>query len=535
MDFTKGFRIGTLYVLGTLISLLSVSSFAQSGVGGGGGTSGTSGSSNWQVSSASAGTDTFVFPKFDATQGIWRLYTYVHTYSTSGTNSWTEDGNALPGIGPTQASWSSPTSFSGSADSNSQTIFTVHWNGTGPAPQYMYLAITSSAHAWSSADTFGGSYSGSNGQGDYFLVYAGSGTSSGTHAKRLTLDSNGTAQYSVSMSSHASMTGTSASLYASNLATADLNPKALGLTKETFEREEYNDGSPQVRRVSAASTDFENQTCVIGAHIDWADYGWSYSKVGIIDTTFPIMRLGSWLSFGGPYDSAVSEGTKTVNLDYPAIPVSMNIHKEYPLDELMDMRTNPKTLNLWFQQSDPGSSIQGPFKGNMVVKIWAPARLRTSNDYEEETNWAEPSFLGPNGNSTIRIQLTETGQTGSISFSITQTDTFKFPVGLSTGVTLSGDLLTFLKASVKADISKQVGDAQGFNITGGASFTVGPCESPVEEWGLQYKVRTYSRDRYQSAYSDDGYDNDFADTIVNTAPANIIVKPFLYSSGLPGS
>ena len=111
------------------------------------------------------------------------------------------------------------------------------------------------------------------------------------------------------------------------------------------------------------------------------------------------------------------------------------------------------------------------------------------------------------------------------------TDVFSFPVGLSTGVSLGGDILSFLKATIKLDISKQFGDQQGFNVTGGASFQVGPCENPVEEWGLEYMVRTHYRDRFESAYGDDGYDFDLLNTILNSAPANIVVRPKLYSSG----
>lgn len=131
----------------------------------------------------------------------------------------------------------------------------------------------------------------------------------------------------------------------------------------------------------------------------------------------------------------------------------------------------------------------------------------------------------------MRVQLENIGDTATISFSISHSDTYSFPVNLSTGVTFGGDLFGFLKATVKADISRQVGDAQGFTITGGTSFQVGPCVDPTEEWGIQTKTRTYMRDRFQSSYDDQGYNGDFMDTINNTQPANILSRKHLFRHG----
>jgi hypothetical protein len=167
----------------------------------------------------------------------------------------------------------------------------------------------------------------------------------------------------------------------------------------------------------------------------------------------------------------------------------------------------------------------------MSVKVWAPVRYRSAIDYSTESSWAEPNYLGPNGNSTVRAVLDQVGKTASLTFSVTATDVFKFPVGLSTGVTLGGDILSFMKGTIKFDISKQFGEQQGFNVSGGTSFPVGPCKDPVEEWGLSVKIRTYYKDRYESIYKDDGYDSDVVDTILNSLPANILVRTQLYSSG----
>ena len=88
-----------------------------------------------------------------------------------------------------------------------------------------------------------------------------------------------------------------------------------------------------------------------------------------------------------------------------------------------------------------------------------------------------------------------------------------------------------MKATIKLDIRKSFGEQQGFNVTGGNSINKGPCTNPVEEWGLSMMIRKHFRDRFESTYGEDGYANDFINTIENSAPANIVVRAKMYSSG----
>ncbi|MBI1334301.1 MAG: hypothetical protein GC165_15635 [Armatimonadetes bacterium] len=506
--------------------------FAQAGAGGG------QNSNPWTITYDYAGTDTYVYPKWDQSQGSYRLYTYTRDWKTG---RWSEDGALLPqGVAvPSQASWNTPTSFSGSAESTGIIKITATWNGTGSPPNYMYLGISSSASSAELGDATGGSYSGSDGQGDPYTISGDSGESAGTHAKKLSVGSDNTASYYVSVSAKATKTGLKANLGAGCGADAALDPKALGVSSSpTYYRDEINTGTPEIRRTLVDSPEFDAQTCVFAAKSKWIGYlvpPHSDFDGGTVDRTYGVARLGNWVKRNESFVSSVDQGSKVELWDggptWDMFYVSGVEHlMDISVDDMFSMRTTPKYVTLRVQSTDPFSTNVGPFSGTMKAEIWAPARLLSSYNYDSLTDWYEPALQGPNGNYTLRQDLTAVGQSASLSFSITETDTYKFPVGLSTGVSFGGDI-GFLKATVKADINRQIGDSQGFNISSGASVPIGPCQDPVEEWGLQIQIRTYYRDRHEALYDDEGYESDDIDTISNTQPANIIVRGHLFSSG----
>jgi hypothetical protein len=512
-----------------MIALLLLSSAsAIAGTTASTGSTGGSNASPWQVTVTKDGTDTYIFP-VHTTYG-YRTMTNSYDWATG---YWTLDGQLSTLLAaPPQAKWDFPYALPGSAESRGTHTFKVKWVGTGTPPKYMYFSINSSASAAETEDIIAPSLSGSNGQGDPFNISTVSGLSTGVHAKRLKLNENGEATYTVSVTAKSEKNSLKANLAAGAGIGHSLDPKALGLTKETYERDEINIGTPVVRRIDAGTNDFEKQKAVIGAKKGF-EAGWfDVTQLVRVDTVIDISRLGNWTFKGETVESAVSEGERTlVYASNGWEPIGIQIKKDYPISEMDSMRKVPKTITLWAKQSDANSPIPGPFRGDMEIKVWAPVRLRSSYDYINESGWSEPDFLGPNGNSTVRVNLTYVGQTGSLSFSITSTDVFKFPVGLSVGGTIGGDILSFLKATIKLDISKAFGEQQGYNVTGAGSLGIGPCENPVEEWGLEIRTRTHNRDRFESVYNDAGYDSDIVNTILNSQPANIIVRVKKISSG----
>lgn len=520
-----------------VISKLIVSFFvgscvatAYSQVLGGGG---SSSSSPWILTYDRIGTSTCKYPKWDSSIGSYRIYTFTKDWATE---VWTQSGAMSF---PNNASWNTPTAFTGSVEDQGMVRITATWNGTGAPPSYMYIAITSSACCGELAEDSGASCSGSNGQGDPFVVTSSGayGYSAGTHAKKLKVGTDNTATYTISLSANSSKTSKIGNLGSSVNAVASLDPKAVGVvTDATYFRDEINIGTPVVRRILVESPDFDSQTCVIGAQPKWEAPAVHTLVGGTVDRTYGVARLGNWVKRNEDFSSSVDEGSKFDVFDggplWDMFYVSGVRHTmDISLADLLNMRTTPKHVKIKVQTTDPYSTIPGSFSGTMNAEIWAPARLRGYSDYTAETDWAEPVFEDSTKGNTMRVQLENIGDTATISFSISHSDTYSFPVNLSTGVTFGGDLFGFLKATVKADISRQVGDAQGFTITGGTSFQVGPCVDPTEEWGIQTKTRTYMRDRFQSSYDDQGYNGDFMDTINNTQPANILSRKHLFRHG----
>lgn len=251
-------RLSLISLCGVLAVCSAALTTAQVGAGGGG-----FGSTNWQITVTYNGADTYVYPVYDGALHAYRLRTDVRDWAT---NSWTLDGVSLPGLaGPSNASWSTPTSFSGSAESKGSAEVKVKWIGTGNAPTYCYLMLTSSAGAADQAEA-PVTCSVDNGQGDPAITSIGSSSSSGTHPKRLKLNTSGEATYSVSMNAKASKTGTSANLVANAGESHTLDVKALSLFVETYKRTTIQAGDHETVHFDPAWTgDIENENAEFGA------------------------------------------------------------------------------------------------------------------------------------------------------------------------------------------------------------------------------------------------------------------------------
>ncbi len=216
------------------------------------------------------------------------------------TGHWTIDGTYVAGAaGSPQASWNTPTDFTGSAESVGAIKVKVKWVGTGTPPTYMYLALGSTATAAELSESVPATVSGSNGQGDPFVVmFGGTGISTGIHAKRLKLDSGGEANYTVNISAKATKTAKIANLGASAGISYNLEPKALGLFRETSKRSPDSNASGPVTSVRASTGDVENEEAQIGAT--------ESNGAGLFASVFTVDRIGSWTSSSGSFSSTIA-------------------------------------------------------------------------------------------------------------------------------------------------------------------------------------------------------------------------------------
>ncbi|MEI8282086.1 MAG: hypothetical protein WCG75_06760, partial [Armatimonadota bacterium] len=308
LERKHNFKGLVICLIGMVVMLFISSTPAIAGsFGTNAGAGGTGGSTSpWQITVTKVGTDTYTFPVHTSLG----YRTVINSYDWA-TGYWTLDGTlSTLAAAPPQAKWDFSYALSGSAESHGSYTYHVKWVGSGAAPKYMYFTINSTAAAAETDDSIVPTLSGTDGQGDPFNISTVQGVSTGMHAKRLKLDGNGEAEYSVSLSAKSEKCAMTANLVATAGASYSLDPKALGLNKETFERDEINIGTPVVRRIDAGSNDFEKETAVIGSKKGF-EAGWfDVTQLIRVDTVIDVVMLGNWQDTYGYVESAIDTGER---------------------------------------------------------------------------------------------------------------------------------------------------------------------------------------------------------------------------------
>ncbi len=479
---------------GTLVVFSAATASAQVGAGGGG-----YGSTNWQITVTYNGSDTYVYPVYDGTLHGYRLRTDVRDWAT---NNWTLDGISLPGLGgPSNASWNTPTSFTGYAESKGSANVKVKWIGSGAAPTYCYLMLTSSAGAADQAEN-AGTYTASNGQGDPAISSTGSISSTGTHAKRLKLSMGGEATYTVSMNAKASRTGTSANLVASAAESHTLDVKAISLFIETYSRTPDNgaDSGPVIR-VPAWTGDIENELAEIAP------------EDTDLSVNIPVTRIGSWLHPEWQFTSSSSSGSRTENTGngLPPSVDSITISKYYSLEQLGNMRTTPDIITLDGKQFDLLSTNVGPFNTKIKIKVWAPERILSKRE-DDTTETSHVPF--PDG---VDEYILYPGGSKSFGEAKTKQDTIRATVtvtgGYSATITPVKDIFSL---GVKLDVGASLGQdmSTSYSYTTLASITCPSSTTPYRFFN-ELTVQHFNVHRFLGLYDSAGYKQEDEDTVMD--------------------
>ena len=185
---------------------VSVGQSPPGGVGGGGGTN----YEGWTVEvSEKTGSDIVIVPKFDSAISDWRLYVYQRDWAT---NSWTIDGDPVSGMPTIPLTWWAGKSFTGSYQCCGSIKLKLKWNGVASeVPSSLWVAVSSNAHSEGSASPV---LVANNGF-DEEIKLGTHDDSFGTHLKRVSVNSDKEATYTVSVNAKASVTGSTGYVSAS--------------------------------------------------------------------------------------------------------------------------------------------------------------------------------------------------------------------------------------------------------------------------------------------------------------------------------
>jgi len=501
-----------------LLTLSSTSAMAGTTSGGG------ANASPWEVTLNETGMDTYTYPVSDeASPGGYRMSTKTYNWATK---QWQIDGISFPSTAcfPT-ATWNTPAAFTGSAKSEGTKTYKVKWVGAGTPPTYMYLALGSTASAAELSDSVPATVSGSNGQNDPFIVsFGGAGVSTGIHAKKLKLGSGGEATYSISLNAKSTKTAKIANLGASCGTSYNLEPKALGLFRETYKRNPDNNVQGPVISERASTGDVEREQAQVGIStitfngpILWppsTSDGWDPTPwtTGDLSTDLAVDRVGNWLSATGSFSSSIDSGTRSEV--YPPTIASIAAFQSYSGTQIASMRESGVTFNVTVDQGDPGSIIPGPFHGTIAVKVWAPERIMEKIPYDEApvirylnlAGGANYQDVTPAEDTTVIVGTTDTNET-SQEYSVV------------TGP-IAGIPLPLIGIGVKFDCGFKLGFKHIVSSYGGTSTRL---DHPSVTTRVRFKTATsrHMMHRYLAKYGASGYDGDFLNDIANVAAPTI--------------
>lgn len=487
-----------------LFAFSSTSALAGSTAGGstGGGGSNTS---PWLVTTEKFGMDTFTFPKSDSqAPGGYRMSTTTYDWAT---NQWTADGVSIPyNAGMPVAAWNTPINFTGSAHSTGTITYKVKYVGGGTAPTYMYLALSSTASAAELSEVVPATVSGSNGQGDPFIISAGgAGVSTGTHAKRLKLGTNGEATYSVTMNASATKTAKIATLGASSGVSHDLLPKALSLFIETSKRSPESGGiTGPVIAVRASTGDIEHEKAEFGLVHDFVlGYG--------LFNTIPVSRIGFWFNPESNFSSSISNGSRMENGGLFTGVESISTLVYYSVGQAVAMRESPATVVLSAQQTDTGNFNPGPFNSELTMRIWAPERIIAKTPVTVTT---ETPVTLANGDTMYSLPP---NMTGHLVINGSSSQTASATVSLSRGadgsISVPGDLVSL---GVSQDVGVSLGYSWTWTVGGGVSWDIAAVSDRHRYYKVYSVAKRYNNNRLLGYYTAvNGYSGDFSDTVTD--------------------
>ncbi|MEI7577030.1 MAG: hypothetical protein WCK51_09060 [Armatimonadota bacterium] len=361
----------------------------------------------------------------------------------------------------------------------------------------------------------------------------------GQKIAKLKLDTNGKAVIEIEGGIKVTAAGTQGNGFNAGAqgdwrAEATLDLKALGLAKSTSKREVSIIGTHEGPGypVPAGGTDYERQEAHVGVSvIEETGYGLPMPvyEVGVIDTLIGISRLGSWTTSCNPSVSVTGVGTAN-RVDDEQSGICFGVRYVYNSGQsgLQNLWHSPVATEIKAKQTDTGSDNPGPFTGSLKMYIHAPSELLEGVNFTRTSGWTQWAVKQQVGSATVAGRLTFVGQTAVMTADVGQDTTTGFPVEVSGGI----EFPIWKELTVNFDISKAIGEEQGFSSTTGLELGIGPCTDPVEKWKMFCRTTTQHRTRYQARYEAGGYTGDFHDTIDNTGPAELEFEVRKVASGL---
>lgn len=414
--------------------------------------------------------------------------------------------------------------------------FKISYVGTGTPPAYAYVLLTSTVTYDEDANC-GASFS--LGLPDITAptppgLIQKAKTKHGRKIAKLSL-TNGVAEFETTANVNLWASATAVAP-ASNQGTAgteaDLVFKALGLNLniQTYKREHYTVGTHDSYRQAPASTgDFENEEAEIGVTVQTQTVptfdpfpGNEVIVSGAnYNLTVPIMRLGDWDTYFGSHSSSVDIGYRYEWVTIGGVWTGLNCFGSFSTSELEQMRRTPKELLVKGQQQDPGSTVPGPMKGNLKVKLWAPERLLD----KEETSYHEieqlPIIADTPGGGAVMWGFVKKGTKGSVTYRILTTTSQEFSGEVSlTGGSTGPENSPIRAFGVKADAGVKLGAKWGKTYSGGSEWT-SPHNMPSDTW-VRFIVdwEKYDMPRHLAIYDSNGYQVDTFSKIVNWKKPN---------------
>lgn len=480
---------------GCLISSATQAQVAGGGVGGGG--AGSSG--NWVVIEIA---------------GNWELSTratitgQLVQVSPSGTTT-TATQNPIANA----SIWG--VAGTATAKSSMKREFKVRWIGSGAPEKYAYVKLLSSVSYWNTPNTGASVVVGLppvQAVGDPDEV--GSIVAAGRKIAKITVGTDGTAIFNVDNSITATATAPISLVPVTNEgvlnSSGTLILKALGLYYDSNTRMvDVTPTGPNVYSWPAGGDDFERQRAEFAVSLT---HTWVNANPYPIGPPLPVLELSGamysvWVPVGylGSWSapqlsSGVSTGSRTEKFDLGGNLSNIEIANDYSLEDLAAMRLSPKEVTVTINGSDPQSTIQGPFQGELKASVWAPERVIATG----EDTVTDVSVREINGCDSVTVAA---GQDETLEVNSVTTTEWSAEVSVVGG--LSGEID---KVGVKADCGFKLGYKHSVALGGKHSKHVQPTVR-TKYW---YEVTTTvtNMNRALASYGDRGYIADYSNRIL---------------------